>query len=301
MNWSKKGLIFKAGSSIPWRNNSALQPTPILIGEKIRVYVGFRNKDGVSLPGYFDCDANDPGRILGVSETPLLELGEPGCFDDNGLVPCAVVEDSDKLYMFYAGYNIGYHVRMTIFAGLAVSEDGGNTFRKVSKVPIMDRTENERLFRVVHTALKDSDGWKIYYGAGNGFRQGAKKTLPVYEIMLLQTDELTDLRREGKKVIGNAEGEHRVGRPYVLKNNGKYEMYFGGGSENIPYQLAYAESDDGIHWVRDDEKLGLKLSDSGWDSQMMAYPGVIRYKGRTYLFYNGNDYGKEGVGYAELV
>ena len=39
---------------------------------------------------------------------------------------------------------------------------------------------------------------------------------------------------------------------------------------------------------------------SGWDSQMQAYPAVVTAGGRTYLFYNGNDYGREGFGYAEL-
>lgn len=301
MIWEKKGLVFQAGSEVEWRNNSALQPTPLLMGDVIRVYVGFRDRKGVSRPGYVDLDASNPSKIIGISPNPLLELGEAGCFDDNGMVPCAVFREENKVYMMYAGYNIGYHVRMTIFSGLAVSEDGGNTFVRCRKIPIMDRTENERLFRVVHTALKEDDGWKIYYGAGNCFLQGAKKTLPVYEIMYMQTDSPFKLQSEGKKVVSNKGSEHRVGRPYVVKRKGKYQMFFGGGIEEIPYTLAYAESPDGVHWIRDDKKLGLELSATGWDSQMMAYPALVDYKDKTYLFYNGNEYGKYGFGYAELL
>ena len=78
-------------------------------------------------------------------------------------------------------------------------------------------------------------------------------------------------------------------------------MFFCGGGETIQYKLAYAESEDGIDWVRMDGKLNLKLSETGWDSEMMAYPSVVKYKEKTYLFYNGNHFGYDGFGYAEMI
>jgi hypothetical protein len=33
---------------------------------------------------------------------------------------------------------------------------------------------------------------------------------------------------------------------------------------------------------------------------MIAYASVLAHKGRTYMFYNGNNLGKTGFGYAEL-
>ena len=103
----------------------------------------------------------------------------------------------------------------------------------------------------------------------------------------------------GKIAIGIPKGCHRVGRPYVVHESGLYKMFYGYGSEAVPYQLAYAESLDGICWTQ--KEIGLELSDSGWDSQMMAYPAFVRMKNKAFLFYNGNEYGKEGFGYAELV
>ena len=301
MQWEKKGLIFGATKQSSWMDNSALQPTPILIGNKIRVFCGFRDKDGVGRVGYVDLNADNPSQVLAVSEKPCLDIGIPGCFDDNGVVPCAVTQVGNELYLFYAGYNIGYHVRMIIFCGLAVSRDNGETFERTSRVPIMERTNNEYLFRVIHTAIKNSDGWMLYYGAGNHFIQGKKKTLPVYEIQLLEVSDLSDLSREGTKIVSNEGSEYRVGRPYVVKDGSIWRMFFGGGSEEITYQLAYAESNDGRNWTRLDEKLNLHRSKFGWDSEMMAYPAFIRYKDSSYLFYNGNNYGYEGFGYAELI
>ena len=67
------------------------------------------------------------------------------------------------------------------------------------------------------------------------------------------------------------------------------------------YYIGYAESCDGIHWIRKDEEAGIELSESGWDGQNLSYPYVYVYKDKTYLFYNGNGCGKTGFGYAELV
>jgi hypothetical protein len=301
MQWLKKGLIYGANDNNWWMNNSALQPTPIVIGDVIRIFVGFRDAKGVGRVGYVDVDAENPSQIIKVQETPCLDIGGPGCFDDNGVVPCAVTQVGEKLYLFYAGYNIGYHVRMTIFSGLAISDDQGENFRRVSNVPVMERTHNETLFRVIHTALYDNGEWKMYYGAGNKFIQGKNKTLPVYEIELLQTKQISDMRRDGTILLKNEGDEYRIGRPYVIKDGGIYKMFFCKGTEKITYRLAYAESPDGISWERKDDKLNLALSEEGWDSEMMAYPAFVKYKDKAYLFYNGNNYGYEGFGYAELM
>lgn len=301
MKWLKKGLIFGANNTNEWMNNSALQPTPIVLGDVIRIFTGFRDKNGVGRVGYVDVEAECPSKIIRVSEKPCLDIGEPGCFDDNGVVPCAVTKVGDELYLFYAGYNIGYHVRMTIFSGLAISKDNGETFQRYSKVPLMERTENETLFRVIHTAIKEKDTWRMYYGAGNKFIQGKKKTLPVYEIEMIKVQNFAELRNEGITLLHNENEEYRIGRPYVVKDGEIFRMFFCKGTESITYRMAYAESIDGEKWVRNDAKLNLDLSESGWDSQMMAYPAFVRYKDKAYMFYNGNNYGYEGFGYAELI
>lgn len=303
MHWQKKGLIYGAHCENEWMHNSALQPTPILINDKIRVFVGFRDKNGVGRVGYVDVNAMNPSEIIKVSSVPSLDIGDPGCFDDNGVVPCSVVRREDgSILLFYAGYNIGYHVRMTIFSGLAISYDNGETFQRVSKVPYMERTSNETLFRVIHTALPDINGWKFYYGAGNHFIQGKKKTLPVYDIRLVISPMQDAIREEGIKILGTCGDEYRIARPYVIKSSDSlYKMFFCKGTENVTYRLSYAESVDGINWKRMDEKLNLDLSADGWDGEMMAYPAVVEYKGKTYLFYNGNNYGYDGFGYAELL
>ena len=66
------------------------------------------------------------------------------------------------------------------------------------------------------------------------------------------------------------------------------------------YRIGYAESTDGINWARMDDKAGIDVSESGWDSQMVCYPFVFDHQGERYMLYNGNDYGKTGIGLAVL-
>ena len=54
---------------------------------------------------------------------------------------------------------------------------------------------------------------------------------------------------------------------------------------------------DGIEWDIEDLNV-LPRSEEGWDSDMTAYPYVVVHEGRKFMFYNGNNFGKTGVGYA---
>ena len=75
-------------------------------------------------------------------------------------------------------------------------------------------------------------------------------------------------------------------------------MFFGAGTEETIYRLAYARSNDGRRWEREDAALGLDVSVGEFDSEMMAYPALVRMPERDLLFYNGNDYGRAGFGLA---
>lgn len=301
MKWEKKGLIYSPSFDGSWKDNSALQPTAILLKDKIRVFLCFRDKNGIGRIGYVDLDANNPSKILKISENPVLDIGEKGMFDDNGVAPTALIKIDNKIYLYYAGYQIPEKVRFIAFGGLAISENDGETFTRVSRTPIFERTEEAALFRVPHTVLLDDNLYKFWYGGGSSYIQGKNKTLPVYNIRYLETHNLLKIPDIGEIALDILNEEHRVGRPYVVKKGSLFKMYFGYGSDDKPYQLGYAESSNGKIWIRNDEKLNLPLSKEGWDSEMMAYPCVINFNSKTYIFYNGNEYGRYGFGYAELI
>jgi predicted GH43/DUF377 family glycosyl hydrolase len=301
MRLKKSGIVYGAkGEYGEWMDNSAMKPIPVLMGDVLRIYFTCRTKDGAGRPGYVDVNPENPSEVLAVCQKPLLELGDAGYFDDNGVVPCTVFEDNGIYYMYYTGFNLGVKVRMTYFSGLGISEDGIH-FRKYSTIPVMERTEKGVLFRSVQCVVKEKDTWKVYYVAGDRFLQGRTKMLAVYELYCLETKDLTKLNFDGELVLPVEGDEYRIGAPQVVKEEGIYKMYYCTGTEDVVYDLKYAESKDGYHWERMDEKLNFSRTPGGWDSDMAAYPSVITCNGKKYMFYNGNRFGHEGFGYAEIV
>lgn len=300
MKWIKKGLLFNPKNKFYWATSHALQPTPFVLDDKIRVFSGFRDDKGQSRIGFVDLDKNNPTEIISLSERPILDLGEPGCFDEHGVVPSAIVKNGSQIFLFYAGYQIGHGVRFSVLGGLAISNDGGQTFTRARRVPVFERTEQETLFRVPHTVLLENDIWKAWYGGGDHFIYGVNKSLPVYDIRYTESQDPYHFST-GRILLETSGDEYRLGRPFVLNQNGMYYMFYGFSTENAPYKLGYATSSDLISWERKDEQLGLDLSASGWDSQMMAYPAIIQSNEKTYMLYNGNNYGEEGFGLAELL
>jgi hypothetical protein len=49
-----------------------------------------------------------------------------------------------------------------------------------------------------------------------------------------------------------------------------------------------------------DDEVSLEPSKKGWDAEMVEYPYVFDHQGTRYMLYNGNGYGKSGIGLAVL-
>jgi hypothetical protein len=301
MKWERRGLLFNPVDKFTWAVKHALQPTPLIRHDRVRVYIGLRDIEGVSRIGYVDLSLTAPNQILGVSAKPVLDIGDDGCFDESGVVPSAVIEHENKIYLFYAGYQLGGKVRFKVFGGLAVSHDQGNTFKRAYRTPVFERTTDETLFRVPHTIVLDQGLWKAWYGGGDHFIAGKDKSLPAYDIRYTESSSPYSFDNSGRVLLETTGNEYRLGRPYVIKITDSYYMFYGYSSEGHPYQLGYAISSDGINWVRQDEQIGIALSETGWDSEMMAYPSVIQINDKIYMFYNGNNYGEDGFGMLELI
>jgi hypothetical protein len=301
MQWRKMGLVFDA-SKFNWSKDTALQPTPLDMGDRIRVFVGSRDASGVSRIGFVDLDKNDPLKILGFSKKPVLDVGCDGCFDESGVVPSAVVRQGPLIYLFYAGYQLGSKVRFSVLGGLAISDDGGATFNRVQSTPVFERTPNETLFRVPHTVLFEDNKWKAWYGAGSKFVQGKAKSLPVYDVRYTESENPLSFQSEGRSVLTTQGEEYRLGRPFLFKKNvGEYYLFYGFSTDNTPYKLGYATSKDLMNWTRCDSNLNLDIHLDEWELEMTAYPSVIASNDKIFMFYNGNGYGKQGFGVAELI
>ncbi len=299
MKWEKKGLIYCPDGSKGWDMYGFMTPHAKVMGDYIRIWGGIRDENGVSRISYIDVSADDPSNILAIAEEPALDIGRPGCFDDNGMILGDILEKDGKFYLYYVGFQHVEKVKFYAFSGLAISEDEGKHFERYSEVPIMDRTPVGRFGRCIHTVLQDGGIYKIYYAIINDWKYINNIPYPVYDIWYAESKDGIHIPVSDDRLCVTTKGnEYRIGRPKVYKTNEGYEMYYTRDLVTKEYIAGYAESKDGLVWNRKDVKCGLEKSENGWDSEMACYPVKVKYKNKTYMFYNGNGQGKTGVGYA---
>ncbi len=308
MEWLKKGLVYSPNAKNWWNKKYAMYPTPFLIEKKniIRVFFGTVDDNFFGRTSYVDLNADHPEIIMYNPNEYILDIGENGTFDDCGATPASVIQKDGKLQLYYSGFCRSFQTPYHIFSGIAISEDYLN-FEKISKVPFMDRTSMEYFDRAGHAVIFDEGIYKCWYVSGVKWETinselFQNKKMPVHTIRFASSiDSIHWVSLEEPCIPFLGEDEFGFGRPWVYKEGDIYRMWYSVRSRSKPYCMGYAESLDGINWSRKDAEVGIEKSDVGWDSSMICYGAVIRVKNKTYMFYNGNNHGETGFGFAELI
>ena len=285
------------------------KPTPFLLNkETLRVYYGLRDKNNRTKISFVDIDT-ELMKIKYVHRDIVLDLGALGTFDDAGVQVCSVVRVSDnEVYMYYFGWNTSTTVPSRNALGLAISYDNGTTFKRLYEGPILERYKDEPYY-VGASDIKYEDGcWRMWYDSGKGFKVVDGRAEYLVHIKYAESNNGIDWIKKNVVCIEPNENEAVV-RPSVIKINGKYIMFYSYRDidgfrvdKNKTYKFGYAESSDGIFWIRKDQNLQIKdlPQEDSWDSQMRAYPYVLRINDMYYILYNGNGFGKTGFGIAEI-
>ena len=266
-------------------------------GDLYKIYFAARNKQNLSQIGYVVVDINRPERILDISESPIIGLGPLGTFDDSGIFPSCIDNYNDRKYMYYVGWMQGKRVPFYASLALAISLDGGKNYSKFSRGPLLDRNDIDP-YMTATADVKIEDGlWRMWYLTNTQWTMENDKPKPRYHIKYAESKDGINWQRDGIVCIDfKSKDEYAIARPWVIKEDGIYKMWYSYRGKS--YRIGYAESKDGIVWERKDGEVGIDISESGWDSEMIACAFVFDHRGRRYMFYNGNDCGKTGVGYA---
>ena len=302
----KKGHIFAVDGKHTWNQSHAQIPSPDLLpNDRIRIYYSTRDKLNRSLTSFIEVNAANPSEVLYVHDRPILDFGKLGCFDDCGVMPSSVVTHDGLKYLYYCGWNTSTTIRYRNCIGLALSEDGGVTFRRAFEGPILDRTKDEPHLVVTPHVISEDGIWKMWYCGCTEWKVVDGVTEPQYLIKYAESRDGIDWERDNRVLIPYRHEAEAIGRPVVVHEDGIYKMWYSyrnideyRTNKNKSYHTGYAESVDNVNWERKDELAGLDLSETGWDSEMTAYPYVVDYQDKRYLFYNGNGFGRSGFGYA---
>lgn len=317
MRWRKLGCIFRPQDHdlVGGGAGFAQSPQAVVLSDRVRIYFSTRCREEatgkfVSHVAFADFD-KDLSKVLGVNSEVVLEPGGLGCFDEHGVFPFSPTPVGDEIWAYTTGWSRRVAVSVETAVGLAVSRDGGSTFRRIGPGPVLGPSLKEPCL-VGDAFVRKFGGrfhmWTIF---GTGWKHYAGEPAPerIYKIGHAQSDNGKHwIKDEGHAIVS-----HRLGPdecqalPAVIPVDNRYLMVFcyreACGFRTDPargYRLGHAWSDDLRVWVRSDEQPMFQQEPDAWDSDMVCYPHLCEIEGRIVLLYNGNAFGRDGFGAAVL-
>lgn len=298
MKWRKLGRIFAPDGAKSWMKCYAANPVAEPVGgDRFRVHFSSRDEGNRSSIAWVEIDLNDPKRILGESVEPILAPGDLAMFDDSGCSVGCIVQVGEKRYLYYMGWHLTVTVPWQNTLGLAISDGPGKPFHRYARFPIIDLNEVDPYTISYPWVLRENGRFRMWYGSNTQW--GPKKSDMRHLIKYAESDDGIHWNRENRVAIDfERPEEYALCKPCVLRDGDRYRMWF--CSRGSSYRIRYAESADGLVWSRDTEAVGIDVSADGWDCEMIEYPCVFDHRGRRYMLYAGNGFGRTGFGLAVL-
>ncbi len=256
--------------------------------------------------------SKDFREVLRVGDRAVIELGKLGAFDEHGIFPMNVVRHGRAIYGYTCGWSRRTSVSVETSVGLVKSDDGGITFHRIGDGPILTSSLHEPFlvgdaFVQVHV-----DRFHMWYIFGTGWKRPTEGSVPerTYKIgHATSRDGVAWEKEEARQIIADRlESDESQALPTVARIGDLYHMIFCyrqsvdfRANKARGYRLGHAWSDDlEVVDPRRCRQSGSTCRPTGWDSEMMCYPNLFECDGRTYLLYNGNDFGRHGFGIAVL-
>ncbi|WP_342166032.1 hypothetical protein [Methylobacterium sp. SD21] len=317
MRWDRLGLVFDlTAHPLPFGIGAFAQgPQALVLDDRVRVYFSTRSRDPDgkyrSLVAFADF-TRDLSAVLGVSQSPVIEPGGLGTFDEHGIFPMTVLAHGDRVFGYTTGWSRRVSVSVETGIGLAISTDGGLTFTRHGTGPVLSATLNEP-FLVGDGIVRVIGGrFHMWYIFGTEWTRPAPgaEAERVYKIgHATSADGIAWVKEDGRRIVPDRLGPTECqALPTVFDRDGRHHMVFCYreqiGFRTDPsrgYRLGHAWSDDLATWTRDDAMLGLPGVAGEWDGAMQCYPNAFTCDGATYLLYNGDAFGRFGFGAARLV
>ena len=296
--WRKLGLVFAPDGSVPWMLTHAANPVAEHVADdRFRIYFSSRDAGNRSSAAFVEIDLREPTAILRQADAPVLAPGDPGAFDDAGISIGCLLAVGSRRFLYYMGWHLMTAVPWQNTIGLATSDAPGEPFRRISTNPIVSVSDADPHTVSYPWVRCESGRFRMWYGSSTQW--GPHTSDMRHVIKYAESADGISWDATGRIVIDADEpGEYALSRPCVVKDADRYRMWF--CSRGHSYRIKYAESDDGLVWTRKNESIGIDVSPEGWDSEMIEYPCVFDHRGRRYLLYTGNGYGRTGFGLAVL-
>ncbi|MCB9767954.1 MAG: hypothetical protein H6752_07130 [Candidatus Omnitrophica bacterium] len=300
MKWKKLGNLYAPEPLHPKLVSHAANPLPIhLEGDLFRVFYSGRDDKKRSSVGYVDVDIAK-GKTVYVHQEPVFEHGADGSFYSHGVSIGNCYEADGNRYILFMGWQCppGEHWRGEV-GRLILTSEGSLELEGDRPFMPLDKTDPISL-SYPWVEGEGNNNYRMWYGSTVNWDAGNGEM--VHVIKAATSEDGHQWSRLGVSVPYEVGVAQAFSRPTVVREpSGECRMWFSYRSgTGTTYRIGHAFSPDGEDWELRLQETGIDVSDSGWDSEMIEYPFVLRHQGHLYMLYNGNGYGQSGFGLAIL-
>ncbi len=309
--WRREGLLLQTRPDHPLLTR-AYVPTVLPLGDTLwRVYFAGWDQDKRSRILAVDVDPTRSMQVVGEHFSPLFDLGQIGTFDHSGTIPCCAIAVGSEVWLYYFGLYLRKDVPAAAAIGLAVSDDGLH-FRRPYLGPVLGTGPLDPFFSSTPCVRRYGDGYRMWYVSGLPWTLSGPdgRPDPAHGIRLAHSRDGRLWAPDTVRVMEPREpAETGLARPWIVPSGAGGQFYYsrrGGGYREggqTPYHIARVAMDAESGQVTG-SPVALEYENppqpGDFDSWMQAYSCVLPCGDDLIMVYNGNDFGKTGIGWARL-
>ena len=293
----KKWFCFSdVGFPLPMRSHMS-NPTPFYLGRaKLRIFFSSRNEQNKSSVCFFDVDMRRL-EIINSEVNILLNINNhENCFFSDGVSLGNIFNKENKYFLSFMGWDLSDKKPWKGTVGVAEIDPYKPSILCLPEVPTID-TLNGSDSSLSYPTIKVI-GDELYIWYGNTVKKNAGNGEMLHTIHLSVLKEGNVVRHKGQVIDYLINESQAFSRPSIIEHHGMLNMFYSVRGADSNYQINRSISSDGLLWKKADFHM-VGAADPA-ESDMQCYPYVTCLEDDIYLFYNGNNYGRSGIGLAVL-
>lgn len=313
-----RGHLFKPSGSHSWSKSHAQVPFVMnLNGSPVVVYSTRGAADGsgnfvsvgASVPLFWKVSGGS--LHAGVeSSHPIILPGKPGDFDDSGVMPGSCLDLDGETLMFYGGWSRKVTVPYEWAIGMARLDRGSKVFIRQNLGPVIGQSLDSPFLHASPIVFKHDDFYHMFYLSGlEWFNHPVTGPESVYRLRHAKSKDAINWIAMKSEVVSPKTKRETQTSSAIFELEGEFFMLYSfRDAENFRsvdsanYRIGLARSTDLDEWTDFGPiEFAWEGEPSIWDSRMQGYPSIFTLNSKLYVLYCGNDFGRDGFGYGELV
>jgi hypothetical protein len=297
--WKQFAYLAAESVSIPGMVSHLAMPCfRHLGGDRYRCFFSYRDANLRAHAGSVDLELSETAVTHSNACGDIIEMGSTGCYDEHGVIPACFLPGEEPLSLLYNGRSQGETSPM-FYAGIGLARAGTPepTFIKHAPVPVFDRNAFDPCFVLSPHVMRHDGRFLMHYIACYSWDRVDGELHSNYEIRRAYSDNGIDWEPEGIAVLDRVAGERNVARPWLNQVGDGWHLWYSSSGDGYPYRIGRSRAPDLLHWTREDEILSFEFLCDDDFQEMQCYPTTLDWRDRTVLAFNGNRFGRDGIGF----